>query len=81
MNIVVRRTVQDDADKLAEIQRKAFLPIYEKYQDTGSPCLRGKEDILPKLLLKKRFLYFTERVLKEAPLLACGEEFSNMATA
>jgi hypothetical protein len=59
LNIAVRRTIPDDADRLAEIQREAFLPIYEKYQDAGNPHLRGKEDILPKLLLKKRFLYFT----------------------
>ena len=59
MNIAVRWTVPEDAPKLADIQREAFLPMYEKYKDSDNPCLRGKEDILPRLLLRQRFLYFT----------------------
>jgi predicted N-acetyltransferase YhbS len=59
MNIVIRPTVEEDAMRLAQIQRDAFLPIYEKYQDKGNPCLRGPEDILNRLQLPQRFLYFT----------------------
>lgn len=54
----IRPTRESDADILCDLQRKAFLPIYEKYHDEGNPCLRGTEDIL-KRLTSATFRYFT----------------------
>ena len=56
--ITVRDTVREEAETLAEIQKQAFLPLYEKYHADGNPCLRGKEDILDRLG-HPRFRYFT----------------------
>ena len=43
--------------ELAQIQKAAFLPLYEKFHDEGNPCLRGAEDILKRLNKNNR--YFT----------------------
>ena len=47
--VSIRKTTKDEADLLAEIQRQAFLPLYEHYHDAGNPALRGPEDILKRL--------------------------------
>ena len=47
--ILIRPTLQSDVDALYELQKAAFLPIYEKYHNAGNPCLRGKEDIFARL--------------------------------
>lgn len=49
MKISIRKTVASEAQILSQIQKAAFLPLYEKYHDEGNPCLRGKEDILRRL--------------------------------
>ena len=56
--ISLRLTTADDVDILTDIQQKAFLPLYEKYNDEGNPCLRDKKDILCRLD-NKNFLYLT----------------------
>lgn len=56
--ITVRPTLKSDANTLCELQKAAFLPIYEQYHDSGNPCLRGTEDILPRLD-SSTFKYFT----------------------
>ncbi len=56
--ITIRPTQKSDADTLCEMQKAAFLPIYEQYHDAGNPCLRGTEDILRRLD-SKLFKYFT----------------------
>lgn len=56
--IEVRITTEQDAAILAELQKQAFAPLYEKYHDRGNPCLRGIEDI-SRRLNKPQFHYFT----------------------
>ena len=56
--ITVRSTLKSDVDTLCEIQKAAFLPIYEQYHDSGNPCLRGPEDIARRLD-SPTFKYFT----------------------
>ena len=57
MEITIRKTVSAEAEELAQIQKAAFLPLYEKFHDEGNPCLRGAEDILKRLNKNNR--YFT----------------------
>jgi ribosomal protein S18 acetylase RimI-like enzyme len=59
MTLDIRYTIPEDAGELALIQREAFLPLYEKYQDKGNPCLRGPEDVLNRLKHPQRFICFT----------------------
>ncbi len=56
--ITIRPTLQSDVNTLYEIQKAAFMPIYEKYHDAGNPCLRGVEDISCRLD-NYTFKYFT----------------------
>ena len=56
--IKVRVTTKEEAAVLSEIQRQAFLPLYERYHDEGNPCLRGVEDVT-KRLDSPQFRYFT----------------------
>jgi len=56
--VSIRETTQEDAVLLAEIQKQAFLPLYERYHDEGNPCLRGVEDIANRLP-SPNFRYFT----------------------
>ena len=56
--VSIRETTQEDAVLLAEIQKQAFLPLYERYHDAGNPCLRGVEDIANRLP-SPVFRYFT----------------------
>lgn len=56
--IEVRTTTEEEAFLLSEIQKQAFLPLYERYHDKGNPCLRGIEDIV-KRLNSVYFRYFT----------------------
>lgn len=56
--ITIKPAIESDAERLAEIQKQAFLPLYEKYHDQGSPYLRGTEDILRRLNTPI-FRYFT----------------------
>ncbi len=51
-------TKESEAALLAEIQKQAFLPLYEKYHDSGNPCLRGLEDVAGRLN-SPFFRYFT----------------------
>lgn len=43
--ISVRKTETADVQMLSDIQKAAFMPLFEKYRDEGNPALRGKEDI------------------------------------
>jgi len=54
----IRETIEQDAPVLSEIQKQAFLPLYEKYHDKGNPCLRGVEDVSLRLN-HPSFRYFT----------------------
>lgn len=56
--IKIRETIEQDAPILAEIQKQAFLPLYEIYHDEGNPCLRGIEDVTGRLN-SSVFRYFT----------------------
>ena len=56
--IKVRATTENEALLLSEIQRQAFLPLYERYHDEGNPCLRGIEDVANRLN-SPYFRYFT----------------------
>jgi len=47
--IEIRRTLAEEAETLWKIQTEAFLPLYEKYQDEGNPCLRGVWDVAMRL--------------------------------
>ena len=58
MNLTIRATKENDALELCDIQKAAFLPLYEKYHDEGNPCLRGVEDISNRLN-SDFFRYFT----------------------
>ena len=49
MKVEIRKTVAEEAEALALIQKAAFAPLYEKYHDGGNPFLRGPEDILRRL--------------------------------
>lgn len=56
--IQIQQTDASEAQTLSEIQRRAFLPLYERYHDEANPCLRGADDILRRLN-NPRFRYFT----------------------
>lgn len=58
MNILIRATRENEAIELCQIQKDAFLPLYEKYHDEGNPYLRGIEDITNRLN-SEYFRYFT----------------------
>ena len=57
MNIEIRKTSENEAETLSNIQKAAFKPLYEKYHDVSNPYLRGKEDILNRFNENNR--YFT----------------------
>ncbi len=57
MDITIRETHPSEAEELIEIQRAAFLPLYEKYRDPANPYLRGVEDIL--IRLNGNYRHFT----------------------
>ena len=57
MEITIRETQPSEAEKLIEIQRAAFLPLYEKYHDPANPCLRGVDDRL--IRLNENYRHFT----------------------
>ena len=56
--ISIRNTIVQEVQVLCEIQKQAFLPLYEKYHDEGNPCLRGVEDVANRLN-SPFFRYFT----------------------
>ncbi len=58
MNITIRATKENEALMLSNIQKEAFLPLYEKYHDDDNPCLRGVEDVANRLN-SDYFRYFT----------------------
>lgn len=58
MNISIRTTRENDALELCNIQKAAFLPLYEKYHDEDNPYLRGVEDVAGRLN-SEYFRYFT----------------------
>ena len=43
--ITVRLARFEDVSELTQIQKQAFRPLYEKYQDKGNPYLRSESDI------------------------------------
>ena len=47
--ITVRKTTENEVILLSEIQKQAFMPLYERYHDEGNPYLRGSEDIEKRL--------------------------------
>ena len=56
--ITIRTTTKEEALQLSEIQRQAFLPLYERYHDEGTPCFRGIEDVENRLN-SPNFKYYT----------------------
>jgi len=56
MNIEIRRTEYAEAEQLAEIQKSAFMPLYDIYHDEGNPGLRGVEDITIRLNHPESFI-------------------------
>lgn len=58
MNISIRTTQENEALELCNIQKAAFLPLYEKYHDEANPYLRGVEDVAGRLN-SEYFRYFT----------------------
>ncbi len=49
INTSIRITSTSEAEKLSQIQKEAFKPLYKKFHDEGNPFLRGPEDILRRL--------------------------------
>ncbi len=49
MNITIKNTEPCEAEALANIQKAAFMPLYEKYHDEGSPALRGADELLSRM--------------------------------
>lgn len=47
--IAIRIACETDAEILSGIQKRAFLPLYEKYHDRNNPYLRGTDDMLHKI--------------------------------
>ncbi len=47
--VSVRKTKAEDVKTLWEIQKNAFLSLYERYRDEGNPALRDETDILRRL--------------------------------
>ena len=47
--ITIRPVEQSDADLLSALQKEAFQPLWEKYQDSCNPYLRGPQDITSRL--------------------------------
>lgn len=47
--IAIRNTLERDAEPLADIQRRAFLPLYQRYYAGDRPYDRGTEEILCRL--------------------------------
>lgn len=43
--LTVRKMEWADVDILAQIQKDAFTPLYQKFHDPSNPHLRGREDI------------------------------------
>lgn len=56
--LTVCPTEPSHAILLCHLQREAFLPLYERYHDSGNPCLRDEQDILLRLD-HPAFRYFT----------------------
>ncbi len=56
--VKIKATETSEALLLSEIQKQAFLPLYERYHDEGNPCLRGVEDVANRLN-SPFFKYFT----------------------
>lgn len=59
MELSIHTTVPAEAEELAEIQKAAFQPLYEKFHDAGNPFLRGPEDILCRLNKSNRYYTIT----------------------
>ena len=57
MNISIKTTSVSDVETLIQVQKAAFLPLYEKYHDESSPYLRGAEDIL--MRMNENYRHFT----------------------
>lgn len=57
MKVKIRNTVISEAEILSQIQKAAFKPLYDRYNDEGNPYLRGTDDILKRLNKENR--YFT----------------------
>lgn len=55
MSISIKATIPAEAEILAQIQKDAFRPLYEKFHDERNPFLRGPEDILWRLNKNNRY--------------------------
>ena len=85
MKITIQATKENEALALSQIQKEAFLPLYEKYHDDGNPCLRGVEDIANRLGLDylRYFTIFLEEEIVGGILYRCkgsipfGEELKD----
>ena len=55
MKVSIKRTEPSEADALAQIQKAAFKPLYDRYCEPGNPYLRGAEDILRRLNKSNRY--------------------------
>ena len=45
MNVTLEHVRPEDVDALVAIQKAAFAPLYERYQDEASPYLRGAQEM------------------------------------
>lgn len=54
----IRKSINEEASILWNIQKQAFLPLYEKYHDKANPYLRGIEDITRRIE-SSMFRYYT----------------------
>ncbi len=57
MSISIRITAPSEVERLVQIQKTAFQPLYKEFHDEGNPFLRGAEDILWRMNKNNR--YFT----------------------
>lgn len=56
--VKIRKSMNEEASILWNIQKQAFLPLYEKYHDKANPYLRGIEDVAKRMELSM-FRYYT----------------------
>ncbi len=66
--ITIQKTTKEDAATLADIQKKAFIPLYEIYHDDKNPALRGPEDILCRLDNEK---YVCRSIMLDGESVGC----------
>jgi len=57
MNVTIARAAADDAEILTEIQKKAFVRLYEMYRDEQNPYLRGSGELREQIESGERDVY------------------------